>query len=251
MDQITANSKALYNELQFGSFSYGQKREKYDSLLFEFLDKIKESQNVFEIGCGNGWYADVYLRSGIKKEQITLIDLAPSNIEHLKKNGFNAVCADAMDLKLDDKVSDFTICSGVLHHLSNPAKGFSELVRITKPGGYIYLNVYNKWHPYFYATHKLTFPIRWFYWNISKKIFDVIYPVSKFFFQPFAYLALGEFLDDKTGRIHFKDQVLTPQVYLLSKSSLKVYAKKYNCEIEEFRYNRHGLMLAMIIKVNF
>ena len=249
MDQITTNSKALYNELQFGDFSYA--REKYDSFLFEFLAKVKKSQNVFEIGCGGGYYVDAYLRLGIKKEQITLIDLAPSNIEHLKKRGFNAICANAMDLKLDNRISDFTICTGVLHHLSNPAQGFSELIRITKVGGYIYLNVYNKWHPYFYIAHKLTFPIRWFYWNISKKIFNVIYPVSKLFFQPFAYLTLGGFLDDKTGRTHFKDQVLTPQVYLLSKFDIKTYAKKYNCKIEEFRYNRHGLMIAAIIKVNF
>lgn len=248
MDQITTDSKALYNELRFGNFSYG--REKYDSLLFEFLNKVKEYQSVFEIGCGSGYYADAYLRSGIKKEHLTLIDLAPSNIENLKKRGFNAICGDAMDLKLDDHVSNFTICTGVLHHLSNPAKGFAELVRITKPGGYIYLNVYNKWHPYFYIAHKLTFPIRWFYWNISKKIFDLIYPISKVFFQPFAYLALGEFLDDETGKIHFKDQILAPQVYLLSKSNIRSYAKKYNCKIEEFRYNRHRLMIAAIIKVN-
>lgn len=248
MDQITKDSKTLYNELKFGNFSYGQKREKFDPLLFHFLLMIKEEHKLFEIGCGNGYWLNTYIRLGIKKNQITAIDLAPSNIEKLKTEGFNAICDNGLDLKLDANIADFTICSGVLHHMSNPYQGFSELVRITKPGGYIYLNVYNKWHPFFYLVHKATFPIRYCYWNWNKKIFDIVYHLSKIIFQPFAYLALGEFLDDETGKTHFKDQILTPQVHLLSKSDIKKFAKKNNCSIEKFEYNRYGLMIAAIIK---
>ena len=250
MDQITKDSKTLYNELKFGDFNYGQKREKYDALLFKFVGKIQKEQTLYEIGCGNGSYLDTYIRLGVKKEQITAVDLAPSNIENLNKKGFNAICSNALSLDINDNVSDLTICTGVLHHLSDPFKGFTELVRITKPNGYIYLNVYNKWHPFFYLAHKLTFPIRWFYWNVSKSVLEIIYPLSKLLFQPLAYIALGEFLDDKTGRIHFMDQVLTPQAYLFSKSNIKAYANKCGCDIEEFKYNRYSLMIAAIIKVN-
>lgn len=250
MDQITKNSQTLYNELEFGNFSYGQKRESFDSLLFKFLSLVKGQDKLFEIGCGNGYWLNKYLSLGIKKEQIIAIDLAPSNIENLKAKGFNAICDNGMKLKLQENLSDFTICSGVLHHMSNPKKGFSELVRITKPGGYIYLNVYNKWHPFFYLVHKATFLIRYCYWNWTKQIFDIVYPISKIIFQPFAYLTLGEFLDDETGKTHFKDQVLTPTAHLFSKGDLKKYAKNNDCTIEEFKYNRHHLMLAAIIKIN-
>lgn len=250
MDQGTLNSRILYDELKFGNFSYGQKREKYDSFLFELLSKVKEYETVFDIGCGDGEYLDKYLRLGLKKDQIVAIDLAPSNIKNIKRKGFKALCLNAMKLELEDNISDFTICNGVLHHLSIPFKGFSELVRITKPGGYIYINVYNKFHPYFFMVRNLTFPIRWWYWNVSKEIFNLVYPISKILFQPLTYLAFGEFLDNITGKNHFKDQILTPQVYTFSKSDISNFAKKCNCEIEEYRYNRYLLMFAALLRVN-
>lgn len=250
MDQASKNTQILYEELGFGDFSYGKKREKFDSFLFNFLSRIKKSDNLFEIGCGCGYYFDTYLGFGISKDQITAVDIAPSNISELKKKGYKAVCDDVLNLQFDDKISDFTICSGVIHHTIDPAKAFSELVRITKKEGYIYLNVYNKWHPFFYIVHRLTYPIRYCYWNWTKKIIDIVYPLSKIFFQPIAYLTLGEFLDDRTGKIMFLDQVITPNAHLFSKSDLRLYAKKNNCEIEEFKYNRYFLMLAARIKVN-
>ena len=146
-------------------------------------------------------------------------------------------------------MSNLTICNGVIHHTNDPFKAFSELVRITKPGGYIYLNVYNIWNPYFYLVHKAMFPIRFLYWNVNKKVIDFIYPLSSIFFQPLAYLAMGNFLDEQTGKIFFMDQVITPRAHLFSQSMLLSYAKRMNCTVQEFNYNRYFLMLGTIIKI--
>lgn len=250
MDQTMINTKTMYDEYRFGHFSYGTKRDKYDSLLFKFISMIKKGKKMFDIGCGTGYWLDKYIELGIPKEQITGVDLAPSNISELTKRGFNVLCSNVLELKVENNVSDFTVCNGVIHHTNNPSKAFSELVRITKPGGYIYLNVYNKWNPYFYLIHKAMFPLRFFYWNINKKIINIVYPISKIFFQPFAYLALGEFLDDKTGKTFFMDQIITPYAHLFSKSDIKSLAIRNKCIVEEFSYNRYFLMLAGIIKIN-
>ena len=250
MDQVTVKAKTMYDEYRFGDFSYGIKRKKFDLLLFKYLSKFGENKKLFDIGCGSGEWLAIYAGCGIPKNNITGVDLGPSNVSEMNKKGFNAICSNVLNLELNDNVSDFTICNGVIQHTSNPFKAFLELVRITKPGGYIYLNVYNKWNPYFCLVHRAMFPLRFVYWNVNKLIVDIIYQISKIFFQPLAFMAFGEFLDDKTGKAFFMDQIITPKAHLFSKSDLKSYAKRTNCSIEQSSYNEYFLMLGTILKVN-
>ena len=248
MDTVTTKVQTLFDELQYGDFSHGQKREKFNSLICEFLSLAKEGDKIFDIGCGSGFYMDLYLRQGIKKEQIVAVDLGPSNIENLKAKGFNAFVGNVVDLHFEDNVSDLTICQGVFPIVSNSLKAFSELVRVTKPGGYILLNVYYKWHPYFYIAHRATFPARYIYWHWNKKIADLFFPIYKILFQPIALITLGELLDDKTLRALYMDHVFSPITNLHSRSDIKFYVKECNCKIVRFKFNRFFSMLAAIIK---
>ena len=250
MNQSALNTKNLYDELQFGNFSYGRKREIYDALLIKFLKRISTNHKLFDIGCGGGYYMQTYHDYGIKKEQITALDIGPSNIERLKEFGYKAICGDVLKLPLEDKISDFTICQGVIHHTENPKQAFSELVRITKLDGFIYLNVYNKWHPFFYIVHKLTTPLRFIYWNITSKISDFLFPICKPFIQLISLFLFGENPDRQTSIQHFKDQILTTRAHLLSKSDIKKLAKENNCKVEELQYNRYCTMIAALIKCN-
>ena len=250
MDQVTVKAREMYDEFNFGNFSYGKKRKQFDQLLYKYLICLDKNSKLFDIGCGTGELFSIYEDFGVTKKQITGVDLALSNITELKNKDYSAICSNVLNLELNDNISDFTICNGVIHHTSDPFKAFLELVRITKPGGYIYLNVYNKWNPYFYLVHRAMFPLRFVYWNVNKKIVDIIYQISKIFFQPLAFMAFGEFLDDKTGKAFFMDQIITPKAHLFSKSDLKSYAKRTNCSIEESSYNRYFLMLGVVLKVN-
>lgn len=249
-DKVSNQARELYDNYTYGNFSYGKQRERYDPLLFDFLKKPNKDSTLYDIGCGTGFWMDAYINNNVSKDNIVAVDITPRNIMELRNRGFKALCGNVNHLPFSNNVSDFTICQGVIHHTANPFQAFKELVRITKHGGHIYLNVYNRWNPYFYIVHKATYPIRYLYWNISKKIIDIFYPVSKIIFQPIAYLLFGQFLDDKTGKTMFMDQIITPRAHLFSKSILMKYAERCNCEIQEFKYNRHHLMLAAILKVN-
>lgn len=152
-----------------------------------------------------------------------------------------------MALDVPNSQADLTVCMGVIHHTKDPFLAFSELVRITKPGGLIYLSVYNKWHPYYYIVHKATAPIRYSYWHWSKRTLDIIYPIAALFFQPLAYLVLGSFMDKRSGRIMFMDQVMTPRAELFSSSILTNFAKRSGCNIVDMSHNRYGLMLASVM----
>jgi len=247
--ETTARTRSLYDEYRFGDFSYGSKREAYESLLFELLAKAAPGTELFDVGCGKGYWLDAYMRAGIQKDRITCVDLAPANVEELRQRGFRAEVGNVLELEFPDHASDLTVSIGVIHHTHDPFKAFRELVRITKPGGVIYLNVYNKLHPYYYVVHKATFPLRWLYWNWSGKVADVAYWFAKFAFQPLAWLVFGKFLDEKTGKTMFMDQVITPHAHLFTQGMLRSYAVECGCTIEGCRYNRYYLMLSAAIRV--
>lgn len=50
---------------------------------------------------------------------------------------------DILNLDLNEKF-DYVICTGVLHHTSDPYMGFKNALRLLKPGGYIIIGLYNK-----------------------------------------------------------------------------------------------------------
>jgi SAM-dependent methyltransferase len=53
---------------------------------------------------------------------------------------------DLFKIPYDSDSFDIVISQGVLHHTSEPYRGFQELVRICKPGGFVNIYLYNKWN---------------------------------------------------------------------------------------------------------
>jgi len=249
MKRKAKNVQELYDAYGFGNFCYGSKREKHNTPLVAFLDTLTEKDTVYDIGCGQGFWLERCLERGLPKYQLWGVDLSPRTVNDLKARGFQASCDDILNLQVADNVSDFTICSGVIHATPDPFRAFTELVRITKPGGYIYLSVYNRLNPYHYLVHKATFPIRYLYWNGNKNIVNWVYPISKFIFQPLSYLVFGEFLDDKTGRTMFMDHVMAPYAHLSTKRSLKKFAEARNCDVIRATYFMGFLMIACVLRI--
>jgi len=250
MKESTSRARELYDRYRFGTFDYGRKRDAFEPLLFEALAGVSATTTLYDLGCGTGYWLDAYLDAGVRQDRIVCLDLARSNLVPLRARGFAAVAGDVLHLPIADRSSDLTICLGVIHHTDDPRHAFREAVRITRPGGRIYLNVYNRWHPYYYIVHRATAPLRYVYWNHTRRIADVAYRVARIAFQPLALLVLGRFLDDETGRTMFMDQVMTPRAALFTKGKLRAYARDCGCTVESFRYNRFGLMLSALVRVS-
>jgi len=104
-----------------------------------------EGQSVLELGCGSG--AILYHLQNISSIRLSGIDLGSSvtTARKLLHEDVNIIQADLTDhkkvLSLLGKF-DRCYCIGVLHHLSEPKKGFESLLRLTKPGGYFHAWVY-------------------------------------------------------------------------------------------------------------
>lgn len=236
----------MYDKHPFGKFSYN--RQKFAQGLVRFLNLCNKSGEIFDMGCGEGYWFELYMSMGYGKDRIVGVDISKTAIDQLKSEGFHVQVGDVLNLEFDDNIANATVCSGVIVCTTDPFKAFSEIVRITKPGGYMYLSVYNFWNPYFWIVHKATWPIRYFYWNVNKKILNCVYPIAKSIFQPIAYFAFGKFLDEETGKTLFMDQVMTPKAELFTKRKIQGYADLCNIKILEMKYHKRFMMIYAIMK---
>lgn len=234
MDPKTLCAQEMYGQYPFGRLS-GERRQ-FNRALMDLLGQVKPSDRVYDIGCGSGYWLDVYLEEGLSKDQLTALDLAQPNVTQIKKQGFNAVWGSVLNLPFDDHVSDVTICNGVLVCAADPFRAMRELVRITRPEGTIFVEVYNKWHPWFYLVHRLTLPLRYLHWNWSRKVGQYLAFLSFLLIQPLSLLFLGRFLKLKVVQTHFMDQVITPYCHLFSKATLKSCIEKAGGRVEEIGY---------------
>lgn len=59
-----------------------------------------------------------------------------------------SVIADAMDLPFRDASIDMTVSESMLEHIAYPERAISEIIRVIKPGGYLYIEM-----PFMYPFH--------------------------------------------------------------------------------------------------
>lgn len=105
---------------------------------------LKQTDRIFEIGCGTGRYSLHYARMGYEVDALELIE---TNLAILKNNiketdKINAVLGNALDLSIyADNTFDITLLLGPMYHLYTEAdklQCLNEAVRVTKKGGYLF-----------------------------------------------------------------------------------------------------------------
>lgn len=70
----------------------------------------------------------------------SMLDLACQNIQTAGfQNQINTVLGDAKKLGFPDNHFDAVISNSIIHHIPDPALVFSEMVRVTKPGGLMFV----------------------------------------------------------------------------------------------------------------
>ncbi|GAA0641128.1 class I SAM-dependent methyltransferase [Streptomyces thermocarboxydovorans] len=108
---------------------------------------------VVDVGGGSGCFTEEFRRRG------ALACLFEPDLRELgEKPPDGAVVADGYLLPLADAVADVTFSSNVLEHVCDPQTFLSELVRVTRPGGLIYVSFTNwlspwgghEWAPWHY-----------------------------------------------------------------------------------------------------
>lgn len=106
-----------------------------------FLNQIQENSYVLEVGCGNG----KNLRYLSKVENKIGCDICEKFVEMNKSQGIDCVLANGIKLPFPDNHFDYTFSVAVIHHLCTEdrrIKAIEEMIRVTKPGGKIFIEVW-------------------------------------------------------------------------------------------------------------
>jgi tRNA (uracil-5-)-methyltransferase TRM9 len=109
----------------------------------KFIDSLDKNSFVLDAGCGNGknmYREDCYFIGG---------DFCNKFLEITKskkiENGYDVVQFNTKQIPLKDNMFDYTISVAVIHHISSQEqriKSIEELIRVTKPGGKIFISVW-------------------------------------------------------------------------------------------------------------
>ena len=160
-EKTIASNQKLYN-LIAGQFS---ETRKFNWLDFEeFLNYIKENDQVLDVGCGNGRFFELLAKKNIHYQGLDFSERL-IEIARQKYPGQKFQVDSILNLPYADQTFDVVVCAATLHHI--PSKDFrlkamQEMSRILKPDGYLLMLNWNLWQ---YAWWKLHFKI------VIKKIF--------------------------------------------------------------------------------
>ena len=91
---------------------------------------------------------------------------------------------NVLNLKFKKDTFDLVFCNGVLHHTSNFKRGITELYRICKPGGYIYLYLYGTGGLFWSARRQMNKFMKIIPQEYAQQVLDIIgMPSNRFIFM--------------------------------------------------------------------
>ncbi len=167
---------------RFRRHSGGSLQEEGQPLLSKFIDYTAlQGKEVLDIAVGSGFSAVAFARAGA---QVTGIDLTEYAILQTKKNfelrGLTPKAVlkmDAQKLDFPDNSFDFISAHGCLMHMPDTQGAVKEMYRVLKPGGKIYVWMYNRgWYFWFNIIFKRGILLG----ELFRNGFDVLKMTSKY-----------------------------------------------------------------------
>lgn len=131
----------------------------------KFIQKfLKPNSKIADIGCGPGIYSTWLLENGhdvlLSDLSEGLLSLAKKKVAELNPSGkvLDFLKADATNLsQVNSNQFDLTILFGPIYHLLDEKKrvtAIQEAMRITKPGGHIFVSTINRICPFLSMLHR-------------------------------------------------------------------------------------------------
>ncbi len=135
----------LWNRLQEKDFNFAlRESEQY----FDLDPAWVKGKRCLDAGCGVGFFVRRLFQAGAG--EVYAIDIGERNRKNtLRWNEVYKDCLHVLDmsvlsLSFSDGYFGFVHSNGVLHHTTDPFKGFQELVRVCEPGGHIVVGLYGR-----------------------------------------------------------------------------------------------------------
>jgi len=135
-----------------------------DDRIVENLKPVLElrGRKVLEVGAGTGRDGDAIARLGA---DVWTLDYSENSLRLMADNlesPIRIVCGDALALPLASDSFDVVYHQGLLEHFRDPEVLLAENHRVLKKGGYLLVDVPQRFHYYTLAKHVLMFFDKWF-----------------------------------------------------------------------------------------
>ncbi len=138
----------------------------HDELLKNLQSVINVSgKRILEIGVGMGGDSIYLAKQGAK---VTALDFTKEALIEVKKNAkqhhvnIDTVQADAREIPFPDGTFDVVFHQGFLEHFTNPLEMIFEQKRVLKKGGYLCVDVPQRYTTYTIKKHLLMLQKKWF-----------------------------------------------------------------------------------------
>ncbi len=123
-------------------------RQKFPAARFQ-RKTSGEIVDFLSAGCGTGQFP-LGIAQGVAA-RVLAIDLSLASLGYAKRkarelglSGVEFAQADLLELGATGRSFDVVECSGVLHHLADPFAGWSALLSLLRPGGFMVLGLYSE-----------------------------------------------------------------------------------------------------------
>lgn len=149
------------NESYYDEFSEWYEKERHDGY-HAFIDRLESDlilpwspgKDVLEVGCGTGLILE---KVAPVAHRAAGIDLSEGMLGLARKRGLEVYKADACSLPFEDESFDLVYSFKVLAHVEDINTALKEMSRVTRPGGRLVLEFYNR-ASLRYAAKKLAGP---------------------------------------------------------------------------------------------
>lgn len=118
----------------------------YRYLIEEIPKYLNINSKILEVGCGNSFFLKwLYVNHIVKEKNIYGIDQSKYAVNYLKKRLplANIRQENAHNLKFQDKSMDIVAMMEVIEHLEKPTRVLSEIFRVLKKDGFLFLSFPN------------------------------------------------------------------------------------------------------------
>ena len=120
---------------------------KYLGFMAEIEKTLPNNATVLEAGCGTGQTLPLFC----SRHTTIGLDLSPKALSIAHHNCDTVIQGDIFHIPLKDGACDLVYNSGVIEHFKEPhnKKAVSEMVRVTKKGGFVVIIVPNSFCPWY------------------------------------------------------------------------------------------------------
>jgi ubiquinone/menaquinone biosynthesis C-methylase UbiE len=146
----------MYLAHPYPNYSASERRAIFPAELARYrflgLESFLPNARVIDVGCGTGHRVmPMAQHFGVGEyvgfdHSTASLDVARALARELQFPNVTFAEGDLFALPFPDASFDVVISQGVLHHTSDPLRGFRELVRVCKPNGFIAIYLYNKFN---------------------------------------------------------------------------------------------------------